>query len=87
MLKVAENCICSGDVNGQVYTLDSNSLQVVNSYTAHSAGMCDMDVVGNYLVTCGLAQQYVHAHTHTHTHTLLILCISHPEEPINGSKV
>lgn len=57
LLKAAEACICSGDVNGQVYLLDPRTLEVVNSHSAHTSGMCDMDVVGNYLVTCGLTQQ------------------------------
>ena len=35
------------------------SLQTVAAFPAHSSGMCDMDVVGNFLVTCGLSQQYV----------------------------
>lgn len=38
---------------------DPMSLQTVAAFPAHSSGMCDMDVVGNFLVTCGLSQQYV----------------------------
>jgi len=49
--------VCCGDVLGKVAVLDPISLQVVTSFSAHVAGMCDMDVVGNYLVTCGLTQQ------------------------------
>ncbi len=49
--------MCCGDVLGKVEILDPMSLQMFSSFSAHVAGMCDMDIVGNYLVTCGLAQQ------------------------------
>ena len=39
---------------------DPISLQTVAAFPAHMAGMCDMDVVGNMLVTCGLTQQQVY---------------------------
>lgn len=51
--------MCYGDVLGQVGLLDPLSLQTVASFPAHEAGMCDMDIVGNYLVTCGLSRAYV----------------------------
>ena len=43
----------------QVSLLDPASLKLVHSYSAHPAGLCDMEVVGHYVVTCGLSQQYV----------------------------
>ena len=57
LLKSSEYYVCSGDVTGSVHMLDPHTLHVAHSYPAHSAGMCDMDVVGHYLVTCGLVQQ------------------------------
>ena len=57
LLKLSEQYLCSGDVTGQVYILDPASFQVVGSFPAHMSGMCDMDVVDNYLITCGLTQQ------------------------------
>ena len=39
--------------------MDPVSLQTMPAFPAHMAGMCDMDVVGNYLVTCGLVQRCV----------------------------
>lgn len=35
-------------------------MEVVNTFSAHDAGMCDMDVVGHYLVSCGLTHRYAH---------------------------
>ncbi len=43
----------------QVYVHAPDSMEVVTKFTAHTAGMCDMDVVGYYLITCGLTQQSV----------------------------
>jgi hypothetical protein len=40
-----------------VYILDPASFQIVGSFPAHMSGMCDMDVIDNYLITCGLTQQ------------------------------
>ena len=57
LLKLSEHYLCSGDVIGQVHILDPNSFQVVGTFSAHMSGMCDMDVVDQYLVTCGLTQQ------------------------------
>lgn len=57
LLKLSEQYLCSGDVTGQVYILDPASFQIVGSFPAHMSGMCDMDVVDNYLITCGLTQQ------------------------------
>ena len=59
LLKPSEHYICCGDVAGQVFISDPLSLQTVAGFPAHMAGMCDMDVVGNLLVTCGLAQRCV----------------------------
>lgn len=58
LLKASEHLLCTADVTGQVYLQSPDSLQVVHRFTAHSAGMSDMDVVGHCLVTCGLTQQY-----------------------------
>ena len=58
LLKASEHLLCTADVTGQVYLQSPGSLEVVHRFTAHSAGMSDMDVVGHCLVTCGLAQQY-----------------------------
>ena len=41
-------------MSGKVVILDPTSLQMFSSFSAHVAGMCDMDIVGNYLVTCRL---------------------------------
>lgn len=57
LMKPSEHYICCGDVTGHVFMSDPVSLQTVAAFPAHIAGMCDMDVVGNYLVTCGLFQQ------------------------------
>ena len=57
LLKLSESHVCCGDVTGKVFVVDPLSLQMVAGFPAHTAGMCDMDVVGNYLVTCGLTQQ------------------------------
>ncbi|XP_064403711.1 PAN2-PAN3 deadenylation complex catalytic subunit PAN2-like isoform X2 [Halichondria panicea] len=58
LLKSSEYYVCSGDVTGKVHLLDPHTLRPAHSYSAHSAGMCDMDVVGPYLVTCGLTQRF-----------------------------
>lgn len=58
LLKASEHLVCTADVTGQVYLLDTSSLQVVHTFSSHSAGMSDMDVVGHCLVTCGLTHQY-----------------------------
>ena len=57
LLKPSESYVCCGDVLGKVGVLDPMTLHTVASFSAHVAGMCDMDIVGNYLVTCGLGQQ------------------------------
>lgn len=38
--------------------LDPMSLKIEHSYSAHTAGLCDMEVVGHYIVTCGFSQQF-----------------------------
>ena len=58
LLKASEHLVCTADVTGRVYLQAPGSLQVVHQFTAHSAGMSDMDVVGHCLVTCGLSHQY-----------------------------
>lgn len=58
LLKASEHLLCTADVTGQVYLQQPGSLEVLHRIPAHSAGMSDMDVVGHFLVTCGLTQQY-----------------------------
>ena len=53
-------CVCGTSLplsSLKVYVHDPHSMEVVASFTAHTSGMSDMDVVGCYLVTCGLTHQ------------------------------
>ena len=45
--------ICAATSTGSVNLLDTNTFKVVKSFKAHAAGISDMDVGGNFLVTCG----------------------------------
>ena len=57
LLKPSEEVVCCGQVTGRVHLLDPRSLESVAALDTHPAGLSDMDVVGPYLVTCGLIEQ------------------------------
>ena len=56
LLKGSERYICSGETSGVVGLYDPYTLNRVHTLTTHSAGLSDMEVVGPYLVTCGLTK-------------------------------
>lgn len=57
LLKPSEELVCCGEVTGRVELLDPRSLESVVALDTHPAGLSDMDVVGPYLVTCGITEQ------------------------------
>ena len=57
LLKASEHYICSGDTSGKVRLHDPYTLERVHTFTAHNAGLSDMEAIGPYLVTCGLTQK------------------------------
>lgn len=57
LLKASEHHVCCGEVSGMVGLHDPRTLQRIHTLTTHNAGLFDMEVVGPYLVTCGLTQQ------------------------------
>ena len=57
LLKASERYICCGETSGIVGLHDPYSLRRVHTLTTHKAGLSDMEVIGPYLVTCGLTQR------------------------------
>lgn len=45
--------ICAATKAGSVNILDADTLRIVKTWKAHTAGISDMDARNNYLVTCG----------------------------------
>ncbi len=60
MMRRARDLICAASHDGSIYLLDSKTLSVVNSWKAYAGSVNDMDARGDYLLTCGWAQQQHH---------------------------
>ena len=60
MMRRANQYICAAAHDGSIYLLDSKTLSVVNSWKAYAGTVNDMDARGDYLLTCGWAQQQHH---------------------------
>lgn len=57
-----QNYICAATSSGSVDMLDANTLKVVKTWRAHSAGINDMDARNNFLVTCGWSPRHQNFH-------------------------
>jgi len=57
MMRRAGQYICAAAHNGSIQLLDSRTLNVVHSWNAYAGQVNDMDARGDYLLTCGWAQQ------------------------------
>ena len=57
MMRRANQYICVAAQDGSIHLLDSKTLSVVNSWKAYAGSVNDMDARGDYLLTCGWAQQ------------------------------
>ena len=60
MMRRANQYICAAAHDGSIHLLDSKTLSVVNSWKAYAGSVNDMDARGDYLLTCGWAQQQYH---------------------------
>ncbi|KAK5167002.1 poly(A)-specific ribonuclease [Saxophila tyrrhenica] len=60
MMRRARDLICASSHDGSIHLLDSKTLSVVNSWKAYAGSVNDMDARGDYLLTCGWAQQQHH---------------------------
>lgn len=49
--------ICAASSDGSIHLLDSKTLAVVRKWSAYAGVVNDMDARGDYLLTCGWAQQ------------------------------
>jgi PAB-dependent poly(A)-specific ribonuclease subunit 2 len=43
--------------NGKILLVDPTSLNVKHTFDGHSGGISDLDVHGNYMVTCGYSNR------------------------------
>lgn len=60
IMRRANQYICAAAHDGSIHLLDSKTLSVVNSWKAYAGSVNDMDARGDYLLTCGWAQQQYH---------------------------
>ena len=60
MMRRANQYICAAAHDGSIHLLSSKTLSVVNSWKAYAGSVNDMDARGDYLLTCGWAQQQYH---------------------------
>ena len=60
MMRRANQYICAAAHDGSIHLLDSKTLSAVNSWKAYAGSVNDMDARGDYLLTCGWAQQQYH---------------------------
>lgn len=57
MMRRAGPYICAAAHDGSIHLLDSRTLTVVHMWSAYAGVVNDMDARGDYLLTCGWAQQ------------------------------
>lgn len=57
IMRRANQCICAAAHDGSIYLLNSKTLGVIHSWKAYAGTLNDMDARGDYLLTCGWAQQ------------------------------
>ncbi|WPG98468.1 pab-dependent poly(a)-specific ribonuclease subunit pan2 [Acrodontium crateriforme] len=57
MMRRTSQIICAAAHDGSIYLLDPKTLAVVHSWKAYAGTVNDMDARGDYLLTCGWAQQ------------------------------
>lgn len=60
MMRRAKDFICAASHDGSIYLLDAKTLSVINSWKSYAGSVNDMDARGDYLLTCGWAQQQHH---------------------------
>ncbi|KAK3699816.1 poly(A)-specific ribonuclease [Vermiconidia calcicola] len=60
LMRRAKDYICAAAHDGSIHLIDSKTLSVVNSWKAYAGSVNDMDARGDYLLTCGWAQQQYH---------------------------
>ena len=60
MMRRSNQYICAAARDGSIHILDAKTLCVVNNWKAYAGSVNDMDVRGDYLLTCGWAQQPYH---------------------------
>jgi len=56
-MRRAAQCICAAAHDGSIHILDPKTLAVTHSWKAYAGTVNDMDARGDYLLTCGWAQQ------------------------------
>ncbi|TKA82829.1 hypothetical protein B0A55_01049 [Friedmanniomyces simplex] len=57
MMRRSAQYICASAHDGSIHLLDPNTLAVVQTWQAYAGTVNDMDARGDYLLTCGWAQQ------------------------------
>ena len=60
MMRRASQWICAASHDGSIHLLDPKTLAVAHSWKAYAGSVNDMDARGDYLLTCGWAQQQYH---------------------------
>lgn len=60
IMRRANQYICAAAHDGSIHLLDSKTLSLVNSWKAYAGSVNDIDARGDYLLTCGWAQQQYH---------------------------
>lgn len=60
-MRRATQCICAASRDGSIHLLDPRTLAITHSWKAYAGMVNDMDARGDYLLTCGWAQQQYQA--------------------------
>ncbi|KAF2485463.1 ubiquitin carboxyl-terminal hydrolase-domain-containing protein [Neohortaea acidophila] len=57
LMRWTNQYICAASHDGSIHLLDTKTLSLANSWKAYAGTVNDMDARGDYLLTCGWAQQ------------------------------